>query len=92
MSSDTMQLAGEFQSCGCIPHTPKLNADWKPKRYRDRRGPEDLYECARFIHKGKVIFKGKQAVEHFCMIQQLERTLNYQEFLPEERMGDGQHE
>jgi len=81
MSSDTMQLAGEFNSCGCIPHTPKLNADWKPKHYRERRGPEDIYSCARLIKDGEVVLKGVKAVEHFIWL----RTVR-------EASGDGHNE
>jgi hypothetical protein len=44
------------------------------RRYRDHSSePEDQYKCARFIHRGKVIFRGKQAVDHFCMIQRLDQ-------------------
>lgn len=52
------------------------------RRYRDHSSePEDQYKCARFIHRGRVIFRGKQAVDHFCMIQRLDQPLNYPEFM-----------
>lgn len=91
MSSDTMQLAGEFHSCGCIPHSPKLNADWKPKRYRDRRGPEDIYACARLYRKGELVLSGKRAIEHFVWMREQRAKREALEYnYPEETMGDGQ--